>query len=152
MTARGEEAIETLLAIRAGRRAPPPVYELLGISVIDAEAGYVQLGFTPDGRFGNPHGATAGGVLATVLDTALAWACDCAAPAGKICTTVEFKVNFLRAVRVDDARLRAEAKVIHGGSRILVADGRLLAPDGTLRASAISTCLVMDRPLQVPEM
>lgn len=151
MTASGEAAIATLLAIRAGRLAPPPVYELLGISVIEAEAGRVLLGFTPDGRFRNPYGVIAGGVLATVLDTAMAWACDCTAPAGKICTTIEFKVNFLRPVQADDASLRAEARTIHGGSRVMVAEGRLLAPDGALRASATSTCLVVDRPLQGPE-
>ncbi|MGE0239033.1 MAG: PaaI family thioesterase [Parvibaculaceae bacterium] len=136
--------LERLLAIRNGEAQAPPLYKLLGITVVAASAGAATLALTPSDRQRSPLGTVGGGVIATVLDTAAAWACDTLCPPGKVTTTVDIKVNFLRPVRVDDAALTAVAQVVHAGARIMVATATLGHGDGRPAAIATATCLVVD--------
>ena len=138
-------AIERLHAIRDGVCPPPPLYDTLGISVKSAASGVVGLVLRPSERLGNPYGNVGGGALATALDTAAAWACDTLCGVDKICTTVEFKTNFIKPVLPGDATLDIIAAVIRHGSRIMVAEARMTTEDGDLVAIAIVTCLVIDR-------
>ena len=68
-------------------------------------------------------------------------------PAGKGYTTVELKINYVRAVTDKLALVRAEGKVIHVGGRLATAEGRLTGPDGKLYAHASTTCFVFETPL-----
>ena len=138
-------AIETLNAIIAGRSEPPALYQTLGIAVASAEPGRVSLTLTPSDRLRSPLGTVGGGVVATVLDTAMAWACDTMLPDGKVCTTLEIKTNFLKPVAVSAAPLMAHAHVHHGGSRIMVAQAELLDETGAAYAAATATCMVIDK-------
>lgn len=135
--------LERLRAICAGGADPPPLYLTLGIAVAAAAAGSVTLVLTPSDRHRSPLGTVGGGVIATVLDTAAAWACDTLCPAGQITTTLDIKVNFLRPVHADDAALTAVGQILHAGSRIMVANATLTHADGRLAAFATATCLVM---------
>ncbi|WP_442981010.1 PaaI family thioesterase [Rhizobium sp. T136] len=96
----------------------------------------------------NPLGLIAGGAIATLLDTALAWACDTCVPSGRVSTTIELKVNFLRPVSVSGGTVVATARVIHAGNRILVAtaDLRQMDIDGAQArncAVATATCMII---------
>ncbi|MER9419487.1 PaaI family thioesterase [Mesorhizobium sp. M0306] len=91
----------------------------------------------------NPHGFVGGGVIATVLDTSTAWVCDTMCAPGEACVTIDLNVNFLRPVRIDDGELLADATIVHSGSRIMVAEGKLWQADGKLVATAKSTCMVV---------
>jgi acyl-coenzyme A thioesterase PaaI-like protein len=42
--------------------------------------------------------------------------------------------------------VRAEGVVIHLGSRMATAEGRLTGPDGRLYAQASTTCFIFDTP------
>ncbi len=48
----------------------------------------------------------------------------------------------MRPVVVGTGRLRAEGRVIHGGSRLATADARLTDLAGKLYAHAVGTCLI----------
>lgn len=135
--------LERLLAIHKGDAEPPPLYQTLGIAVTAAMAGSVTLTLTPSDRHRSPLGLVGGGVIATILDTAAAWACDTLLPEGQVTTTIDIKVNFLRPVRVADAALTAVADVIHPGSRIMVAKATLSHADGRPAAIATATCMGM---------
>ncbi len=52
------------------------------------------------------------------------------------------KVNFVRAVKAETGALRCEGKVIHLGTSIATAEGRLVDGRGQLCAHALSTCSV----------
>ena len=67
-------------------------------------------------------------------------------PAGKGYTTAELKVNFVRALTTRVPLLRAIGSVIHVGTRMATADGRLVGPDGKLYAHASTTCFIFDAP------
>ncbi|WP_374209532.1 PaaI family thioesterase [Sinorhizobium meliloti] len=141
-------AIERLNAIRNGVGAAPPIYKLLDISVVEAREGEVSLQFRPHEGPRNPIGLVAGGAIATLLDTALAWACDTCVPSDQVSTTIELKVNFLRPVSVSGGTVVATARVIHPGNRILVAtaDLRQMGIDGAQAlncAVATATCMII---------
>ena len=46
-------------------------------------------------------------------------------PAGQAYTTLEFKINFVRAMTDKTGRVRAEGRVIHPGNRAATAEGNL---------------------------
>ena len=63
--------------------------------------------------------------------------------AGTGYTTLELKVNFLKAVTIQTGTLKATGKVIHAGSRSALAEARLTDAQGRLYAYAVSTCMIL---------
>lgn len=63
-------------------------------------------------------------------------------PAGLGYTTVDMSVSFTRAVTGASGVLRAEGRILHRGSRIATAEGRLTDAQGRLVAHATETCLI----------
>jgi uncharacterized protein (TIGR00369 family) len=137
------QAIERLMRMRDGIEPCPAIYAALGISVTDAAEGVVQLRFSPSAALANPQGKVAGGAIATVLDTAAAWACETLLARTGTVTTIECKVNFLRSVALDDAPLSAIGRVMHPGRTIMVAEARLVSARGMDAAFAIISGLVL---------
>jgi uncharacterized protein (TIGR00369 family) len=89
-----------------------------------------------------PVGAVHGGVISTLLDSALPCAVHTTLPADTGYTTAELKVNFVRPVVIGTGRLRAEGRVIHTGSRLATAEARLTDSAGKLYAHAVGTRLI----------
>jgi uncharacterized protein (TIGR00369 family) len=135
--------LDLLQAIRDGRLPSPPVSRLLGFALTDVEAGRAVFECEPSESHYNPLGSVHGGVLSTLLDSALSCAVHAALPAGQSYTTVELKVNFVRPVVLLTGRLRCEGRVLHVGSRIATAEARLTDGGGTLHAHGVGTCLVL---------
>ena len=92
----------------------------------------------------NPLGSVHGGWIATLLDSALGCAVHTTLPVGKGYTTLELKVNFIKALTDRVPRVRAIGQVIHAGARTATAEARLVGADGTLFAHATTTCLIFD--------
>ncbi|MBU0514718.1 MAG: aromatic compound degradation protein PaaI, partial [Proteobacteria bacterium] len=63
--------IAALEALRDGRVPLPPVLRLLGIDLIEAEAGRVVLGLVPSECHYNSNLSVMGGVVAALLDAAM---------------------------------------------------------------------------------
>ena len=63
-------------------------------------------------------------------------------PAGTGYTSLEVKINFVRAITADTGPLRAEGKLIHAGSRIATAEGRLVDAAGKVYSHGSTTCLI----------
>ena len=82
--------------------------------------------------------------MATLLDSCVGCAVHTLLPPGKAYTTLELKVNFVKGLSDRVPLVRAIGDVIHSGSRVATAEGRLVGPDGTLYAHATTTCLIFD--------
>lgn len=67
-------------------------------------------------------------------------------PLGRGYTTLEIKVNYLRAVGEATGTVSAEGLVVHAGRQAAAAEGRLTDAAGKLYATASTTCLVFDLP------
>jgi uncharacterized protein (TIGR00369 family) len=131
-----------LEAIRDGRLPAPPVSRLLGFELTEAEVGRAVFECEPSESHYNPIGSVHGGVISTLLDSALSCAVHTTLPAGTGYTTAELKVNFVRPVATGTGRLRSEGRVIHVGSRLATAEARLTDAAGKLYAHAVGTCLI----------
>jgi uncharacterized protein (TIGR00369 family) len=131
-----------LEAIRDGRLPAPPVSRLLGFSLTAVESGRAVFECEPSEAHYNPIGSVHGGVISTLLDSALSCAVHTTLPAGAGYTTAELKVNFVRPVVTGTGRLRSEGRIIHAGSRLATAEARLTDTSGKLYAHAVGTCLL----------
>jgi uncharacterized protein (TIGR00369 family) len=69
-------------------------------------------------------------------------------PAGRGYTTLELKLNIVRALTDAVPLVRAEGKVLHSGRQVATAEGRIVGPDGKLYAHATTTCLIFERTRQ----
>jgi uncharacterized protein (TIGR00369 family) len=131
-------------AVADGQLPPPPITELLRMHVVEVEDGRVTFDFTPDVSMYNPLGMVHGGAVCTLLDTATGCAMHTTLPEGVSYTSVEIKVNYLKAVTVDSGTLTAVGTVVKAGSRIGFAEAEVTDASGKLVATATSTLLVID--------
>ena len=140
---RSMSGLDFLRAIRDGRLPAPPIAELLGFRLIEADTGHAVFEVQPGEQHYNPIGVVHGGLAMTLLDSAMGCAVHSHMPAGGSYTTLEAKTNFVRAVMNDTGTLRAIGKTLHVGSRVATAEGRLVDATGKLYAHATTTCLIL---------
>jgi uncharacterized protein (TIGR00369 family) len=130
----------------AGEVPHPPMLDLLGIRLLEADAGRVVFGANVREQFYNGTGVAHGGFAATLLDTALGCAINSTTPAGKRFTTLELKVNLTRPLTIAANPLRCEGKALHVGGRTALAEAWLYGSNGKLYAHATTTCIVVEAP------
>jgi uncharacterized protein (TIGR00369 family) len=135
--------IEFLRAIRDSRLPPAPIAELLGFRLVEVESGHAVFEIQPGEQHYNPIGVVHGGLAMTLLDSAMGCAVHTHMPAGGGYTTLEAKTNLTRPISSRTGVLRAIGKVVHLGSRIATAEGRLVDAAGKLYAHATTTCIVL---------
>lgn len=138
--------LEVFEAIFSGELPSPPIGETLDYIPIRMEYGIAIFQGRPQRKHYNPLGSVHGGWFCTLLDSAVACAIHTTLPAGKAYTTLELKVNMVRALTDATPLVRAEGKIIHVGRQIATAEGRIIGPDGKLYAHATTTCLIFDAP------
>lgn len=136
--------IEFLQAIRDGKLPAAPIAQLLGMRLAEVEPGHAVFEVTPAEQHYNPIGVVHGGLAMTLLDSAMACSVQTHLPAGTGYTTLEVKINLVRAITSSSGRLRAIGKVLHMGSRIGTAEGRLEDASGKLHAHGTTTCIVLN--------
>ncbi len=134
--------LDYLLAIRDGRIGPPPAAKLLGYAIREAERGRAVFEVEIAEYLFNPFATVHGGILGTLLDSAMTAAVLSTLGVGITCSTLEMKVNFVRPVARAAGAVRAEGQVIHAGSRIATAEGKLVDREGRLCAHGVSTCAI----------
>ncbi|MDJ0782413.1 MAG: PaaI family thioesterase [Desulfosarcinaceae bacterium] len=129
-----------LEGILAGRINPPPVAGLLGYRLTAVEAGRTHYTLQPQEAFTNVFGTVHGGVLTTLLDTAMTAAVWSTQPPGRIAATMALNINFNRPVTQSSGRLHCEGRTLHVGRRTATAEGRLTDAAGQLCAHGTVTC------------
>ena len=135
--------IEHLRAIRDGRLPDPPIARLLGMRLVRVEPGEAAFELTPAEQHYNPIGVVHGGVAFTLLDSAMGCCVHTRLPLGKGYTTLEVKINLVRAITAQTGTLRATGRVIHFGGKTATADGRLEDSQGKLYAHGTTTCIIL---------
>lgn len=143
---RGLAGIDHLGAMMRGDIAGPPIMALLGIRIVSVDEGLVRMAINGAEYLYNPIGSVHGGVAATVLDSVMGCAVHSLLPAGRGYTTLEIKVNYVRAITDAVGEVIGEGRIAHMGRQTAVADARLTDAAGRLYATASTTCLVFDIP------
>ena len=136
--------IDYLHAMTEGTLPPPPISGLMDFTMVEAEPGRVAFTCRPDETAYNPIGAIHGGLVCTLLDSVLGCALHSTLPQGKGYTSIEIKVNYLKAVRLTSGLLTATGTVVKAGSRVGFTEGVVTDAAGAVVATASSTLLVFD--------
>ena len=142
----GKPGMAIFEAIFAGQVPRVPIGQTLDFLPVHVAPGHAIFQGSPGPQHYNPMGSVHGGWFATLLDSALGCAVHSALPAGKAYTTLELKVNMIRALSAKVPRVRAEGRIIHLGGQTATAEARLTGPDGKLYAHGSTTCLVFEMP------
>jgi len=121
----------------------PPMAHLMGMRLVEVEAGRVVWEAVPGEEHYNPIGTVHAGFATTLLDSAMGTAFVSTADAGTRWTTLELKANFTRAITAETGPVRCTGTVVHPGRTVVTTEARLEDRDGRLLAHATSTILVL---------
>jgi uncharacterized protein (TIGR00369 family) len=128
--------------LMAGEVQPSGMGQLMNFKLIEVSEGHAVFSVEPDERHYNGLGIAHGGLAATLLDSATGCAINTMMPPGRIFTTLEMKINYVRPMRRETGEVRCEASVIHAGSRVATAEGRIIDKSGKLYAHGTATCML----------
>jgi len=109
----------------------------------DAQTGRASLAFDPDPLFLQGAGMLQGGVLAAMLDFAMAYALLTQMPIGGACTTINMSTAYLRPAPL--GRYLAHGEIERRGRQIAFTRAQLLREDdGRVVATGTSTLALME--------
>jgi uncharacterized protein (TIGR00369 family) len=143
---RDRDGYDQLRAIARGAAAPPPAAALLGMRIDTVQRGRVVFSIIADEMYENPMGTMHGGIIATLVDSAMGCAVFSMLPAGTTYSTLELKTNYVRPIVQTTGVVRAEGRVVHLGGNVATTEATVKDEQGTLYAHATSTCLIKRRP------
>ncbi len=134
--------LDFLKAIIDGTVPNPPISELMGFHLVEAEEGRAVFEGLPEFRHYNPIATVHGGFAATLLDSALGCAIFSTIVKGDAWTTLELKFNLVRPLTKDTGLVRAEGRLVHRGRTVATSEGDLKDRAGKLYAHATTTCMI----------
>ena len=124
-----------------GEHDPPPISLLIGFRIASISEGRVEIELEAQSRHHNPMGTIHGGVLCDIADAAMGMAYATTLAESESFTTLELKINFLKAVR--SGPLRARGKVVKRGRTIGLTDCDVVNDKNEMVAYATSTCMTL---------
>lgn len=142
----GLSGLEQFEAMRDGVVPTAPIGSHLGMGFESITVGDVVFTGEPDVSHYNPIGVVHGGFAATLLDSVCGCAVHTTLPAGSAYTSLEIKVNFIKAITADTGTITAHGWVTKAGRKAAFAEGDLRDAQGNLYATASSTCLIFPLP------
>ena len=135
--------LDYLKEIFEGRIPVPPILNTMDFKMHSLESGKVAFTFIPQEFHYNPIGTVHGGVISTALDSAMGCTVHSLLPLGKGYTTLELKVNFLRAITQKSGEMTITGKMIHSGGKTALVEAQITDKGGKVFAHGVSTCLIL---------
>ncbi|HSS22090.1 MAG TPA: PaaI family thioesterase [Pyrinomonadaceae bacterium] len=114
-----------------------PYAHLLGIELEDVGDGVATLSFEVRTELTQNHGVVHGGAIASLIDTAMAFAIISVLPPRDRVTTVDLTISYLRPLTA--GRVKAVARVLKSGRRLISVSAEVFGDDGKLASTALST-------------
>jgi uncharacterized protein (TIGR00369 family) len=133
-----------MIATALDNFAAPPCAKLLGWHLLDARPGegWVRIGFDGKPEFCNPAGFIQGGLLAAMLDDTMGPAAFIMTDGKLYTATITMTVNFL--IPAKPGPIVGEARVTQLGKTVAFIEGKLMAGDGTLLATATTSASLVE--------
>lgn len=139
--------LEYMQRMAAGEVPSPTIAQEMNFRISRVESGLVEVTGTPEFRHTNAFGGVHGGWYGVILDTCLTCSVISGLPRGQYQTTLEYKVNLLRAIPIG-TEVIGTGRIEHLGRSTGVARGEIRgALDDKLYAIGTATCFVMGEPL-----
>lgn len=114
-----------------------PFAQVLGIELVAATVGSATLRLEVRNDLKQNYGVLHGGAMASLIDTATAFAIASQLTSPEKFTTVDLSINYLRALTQGPATCKA--RVIRSGRRLLTISAEVHDEAGNLAAVALST-------------
>jgi acyl-CoA thioesterase len=127
--AQKQAAAETL------KKAPFP--SLLGLELVELKFGEAVLKLKMRAELQQPYGILHGGATASLIDTAMAFACITCLSEGEKTTTIDLTVHYLRPHT--EGEVFCTARVVRAGKRILTVSAEVVNEQENLIATALSS-------------
>ena len=135
--------LEFMEKIKLGELPGAPIAKTLNYDLISVSLGQVIFRGAPKFDSMNPVGSVHGGWYGTLLDSAMACAVMTKIPKGSFYTTLEYKINIVKAIPIG-MEIDAIGLVTHSGRSTGTADGKIIGTkDKILYATGSTTCLIM---------
>ncbi|HQT46308.1 MAG: hypothetical protein B7X08_02595 [Acidocella sp. 20-63-7] len=136
--------LEALHAMASGEIPPPPIIQLLGITLTSIAPGHIVMQLPIGEHLYNGLGTVHGGTAATLLDSVMGCAIQSLLPRKRAFTTLELKVSYQRAITQSTGLITAEGHSLSVGRKAGFAEGRITDASGKLYATASTTCAIWD--------
>ena len=122
----------------------PPSSKLLGWHLLDVRPkdGWIRIGFEGRKEFCNPAGSVQGGILSAMLDETMGPAVFVMTEGKLYTATITMTVNFLAPAK--PGPIVGEANVIQIGKSIAFVEGKLMAEDGRVLATATTSLRLIE--------
>ena len=114
-----------------------PFAKLIGMRLVDLRPDEAVISIEMRDDLRQPSGILHGGVTATLIDTAMAFAVRTRLPVDEATATIDLTVHYLRPHVT--GTLTCTANVVRGGKRIFTVSADVIGTEGKLIATAIST-------------
>ena len=135
--------LEFMEKIKLGELPGAPIAKTLNYDLISVSLGQVIFRGAPKFESMSPVGSVHGGWYGTLLDSAMACAVMTKIPKGSFYTTLEYKINIVKAIPIG-MEIDAIGLVTHSGRSTGTADGKIIGTkDKILYATGSTTCLIM---------
>ena len=112
-----------------------PFNEFLGTRLISREPGRCVVALDLEPHHANRRGVAHGGVVSSVLDSAMGGAVVSTMTAEEWCATMQLSVTFVDGPRAGST-ITATGRVVRRGRRVAFAEGTLVDPQGRTLATA----------------
>ena len=114
-----------------------PFAKLLGIELEDVQAGVATLALDIREEMKQNHGVVHGGVVASLIDSAAAFAVISILSPDERATTADLTISYLRPLT--QGRTKCTARVLRAGRRLIVVSAELSDDAEKLAATALTT-------------
>ena len=111
--------------------------QMIGMKLIELKPEEATIRIEMRDELRQPHGLLHGGVTATLIDTAMAFAVITCLEKGEKASTVDLTVHYLRPHM--EGAFSCTAKIVRAGKRLLTVSADVFNERGTLLATAISS-------------
>ncbi len=111
--------------------------KMIGMRLVEMKANEATIRIEMRDELRQPHGLLHGGVTATVIDTAMAFAVITVLETGEVASTVDLTVHYLRPHT--EGAFSATAKIVRAGKRLIFVSAEVVDEQGKTIATAIST-------------
>ncbi len=111
--------------------------KMIGMRLIEMRPNEATIQIEMRDQLRQPHGLLHGGVTATLIDTAMAFAVITCLAEDEKASTVDLSVHYLRPHL--DGKVSCTAKVVKAGKRLLTVSAEVLNEQGKLIATSLST-------------
>jgi uncharacterized protein (TIGR00369 family) len=119
--------------------ASVPFAKLLGLELGEMKSGEASLHLNMRDELKQNQGVAHGGVVASLIDTAAAFAVVTRLESGERVTTTDLTIHYLRPIT--SGRLTATARIVRGGRRLFVLSVEVTNNHQVLVATAVTSYL-----------